>query len=412
MPKLLDKLRIGCTLEFAPKETMEANPVIRKLGRRLRLGVVGGGLGSFAGEIHRAASRLDDRYEVVASVLSSNPERSRAAGRALGIAEDRAYSRFEDMLDTEAGREDGIEVLAILTPNASHYAQCRAAIDRAVDIICEKPLTTNLEQAVDLVRRVRSSGLVCCVTYNYSAYPMVRQAKAMVQAGVLGEIRMVQTEYVQGHLINWVENLWRGSWRLDPGATGAPYVVGDIASHAHHLAEYVTALKLSRLCADLAAVVPGRKFCDYSAFLLRYDNGAHGIMWATQAAAGACNGLMIRIHGEKGGLEWHQEHPNHLRFTPVGQPVQVLERGGPGLLPASRRATRIVFGHPEGYHETFANLYSDAAEVIAARRTGTEADPAVDFPTVEDGARGVRFMEAALQSGQAGGTWVDCTLKL
>ena len=391
---------------------MEGNPVIGKLGRRLRLGVVGGGPGSFIGEIHRVASRLDNRYEVVASVLSSNPERSRAAGRDIGMPEDRAYSRFEEMMDSEAGRKDGIEVLAIMTPNGSHYAQCRAAIDRTVDIICDKPLTTKVEDAVDLVRRVRNSGLVCCVTYNYSAYPMVRQAKAMVEAGALGEIRIVQTEYVQGHLIRWVEDLWRGSWRMDPDATGAPYVVGDIATHAHHLAEYVTGLKLSRLCADLDAVVPGRKFCDYSAFLLRYDNGAHGMMWATQAAAGACHGLMIRVHGEKGGLEWYQELPNHLRFAPVGQPVQVLERGGPGLLPASQRVTRAGFGHPEGYHETFATLYTAAAEAIAARRTGTEADPELDFPTVEDGARGVRFMEAALQSGQAGGTWVDCTLRL
>ncbi len=394
-------------------QNTEINPVIAKLGHRLRLGVVGGGPSSFIGEIHRSAARLDDRYEVVASVLSSNPERSRAAGRAIGIAEGRAYGAFDEMVEQEGKRDDGIEVLAVMTPNGEHYGACCTALERGMDVICDKPLTTKLEDSLDLVRRVRDSGLVFCTTYNYTGYPMVRQARAMVAAGELGEIRLVHLEYVQGHLATLVEQTAakKNAWRFDAEQAGDSLIVGDIGVHSHHLGAYVSGLEPASLCADVGAVVPEREADDYAGFLLRYENGARGVMWLTQAAAGAEHGLRIRVHGEKGGLDWCQEHPNHMRFMPLGRPAQMMSRGGPGLHREADRCIRVSIGHPEGYHEGFANLYSDAAEAIAARRTGTEPDPlAMDFPTVEDGARGVKFMEAAVESGRAGSTWVDCGL--
>ena len=394
---------------------MDNRPVIAALGRRLRLGVVGGGPGSFIGVIHRTAARLDDRYEVVAAVLSSDPERSRAAASELGFEGSRAYGTAEEMLAREAARDDGIDVLAIMTPNDSHYPLSCAALDRGLDVICDKPLTTDLADALDLVRRVRESGRVFCVTYNYSAYPMARQARAMVRAGVLGRIRMVRVEYIQGHLaeLTAAESGQGANWRLDAGKTGASLILGDIGSHAHHLATYLADQQLAEVSAEVGAVVPGRKVDDYAAVLLRFEEGAKGVIWMTQAAAGAEHGLHIRIFGEKGGLDWHQEQPNQLHYAPLGRPRQVLSRGGPGLDPAAERATRVSIGHPEGFHEAFANLYADVAEAVAARLSGRPADPlALDFPTVEDGARGMRFIAAALESSAAGGRWTDCKLDL
>ena len=393
-------------------EAANLNPVIAKLGRRIRLGVVGGGPGSFVGQIHRTAARFDDRFDIVASALSSNPQRSRSAGVALGIPEDRAYGDYQQMLEAEDGRDDAIEVLAVMTPNASHYEQCREALDHGLHLVCDKPLTTEVRQAVDLVQRADEGNLIGCVTYNYAGYPMVRQARAMIEAGDLGEIRMVNAQYVQGHLCVRLEDTeeQRDAWRWDPAVAGPSYIVADLGTHAYHLAEYVTGLRMTRLSADLDATVPGRRFHDYSAFLTRYENGARGLMWVTQAAAGACHGLMLRVHGEKGGLEWHQEDPNHLRYTPHAEPVQVLESMGPRQVAAAERSARLVMGHPEGYYEAFANLYSDVAEAVAARLSRTEPDPAIEFPTLEDGARGVRFIEAAVESSDAGGVWVDSDL--
>ena len=385
--------------------------VIAALGRRLRLGVVGGGPGSFIGVIHRSAARLDDCYEVVAAVLSSDPERARGAARQLGFDDSRAYGSLDEMLEREAARPDGIDVLAVMTPNDSHYALARAGLERGLDVICDKPLTTSLEDALDLVARARASGRVFCVTYNYTGYPMVRQARAMVRAGELGEIRMVQVNYVQGNLaeLTAADTGAATNWRMEPEKTGESLVLGDIGCHAQHLASYVTGQQLAEVAADVAAVVPGRRADDYAGILLRFENGARGVLWATQAAAGAEHGLHIRAFGAKGGLEWHQEQPNELHFAPLGKPRQLLSRAGPGLHPAAERAIRVSIGHPEGFHEAFANLYADAAEAIAARLSGQPADPlALDFPTVEDGARGMKFIAAAAQSSRAGGVWTDC----
>jgi predicted dehydrogenase len=391
------------------------NSVFAKLGRRLRLGVIGGGPGSFIGEVHRTAARIDDNFEVVASVLSSDPERSRAAGKAIGIAADRTYGTAAEMFEAEARRADGMDVVAIMTPNDSHYALCCAAIERGLDIVCDKPLTTNLQDALDLVQRVRKSGVVFCHTFNYTAFPMVRQARAMVCDGDIGDIRMVQVEYVQGHnaSLNAGE---RGDaavpWRMRPEKTGASLILGDIGSHAHHMACFVTNLQFTRVCADVGTVVPGRNADDYAGLLFRLENGAPGVLWVTQAGAGAVHGLHIRVFGATGGLEWFQEEPNQLHHTRLGQPAMVFERHGPGLKPAARRVSRISIGHPEGYQEAFAALYAEAAEAIIARRLGQTPDPAaLNFATVEDGARTMKFIEAALESSRSG-RWADCRLDL
>lgn len=389
------------------------NPVIQALGRRLRLGVVGGSHG-FIGPVHRTAARLDDRFEIVAGVLSSDPERGRTAAAALGLPPDRAYPNVEAMLAAEGTREDGIDAVAIMTPNAHHFPAAMAALEAGLDVICDKPLTTDLADALALVHKVRATGLVFCTTYNYSAYPMVRQARAMVQAGEIGEVRQVHLTYVQGHHASLVEAEPGGrAWRFDPAQAGVSLILGDIGTHAHHLGAYVTGLELEAVMAHIAATVPGRASDDYGALLLRWSNGMPGTMWVTNAAAGAEHGLAFRVFGSQGGLEWHQEHPNELRHRRLGGFEQVLTKRLHGALhPAAERAARVEIGHPEGYQEAFANLYRDAAEAIAARRTGRPCDPlALDFPTVEDGARGIRFIEAAVESARTGG-WADCRLEL
>ena len=391
------------------------NTTIARLGRRLRLGVVGGGPGSFIGPVHRTAARLDDHYEVVAAVLSSNPERSRAAAREIGIAAERAYGDAAELLAMEAARSDGIDVLAVMTPNAQHHPVVRDALAAGLDVICDKPLTTTLDDALDLVRRVRDSGLVFCLTHNYTGYPMVRHARAMVRDGALGTIRQVHVEYIQGHLAGPTEADRDPStnWRFDADQGAASLVLGDIGTHAHHLACFITGLELAAVAAEVGSAVPGRQVADFAHLLLRFAGAARGSMWVTNSAAGAEHGLHIRVFGDQGGLEWHQEEPNRLLHRRKDGFMQVMTRGRPGLSPAAERATRVVLGHPEGFFEAFANLYADAAEAIVARRTGTAPDPlALDFPTVEDGARGVKFIEAALESSRADGRWVDCRLAL
>ncbi|MCP4385765.1 MAG: Gfo/Idh/MocA family oxidoreductase, partial [Hyphomicrobiales bacterium] len=370
-----------------------ANPVVEMLGRRLRLGVVGGGDGSFIGTVHRAAARLDDRFEVVAGVLSSKPDKARALGRQLGLEKSRAYGSAADMIAEEAARDDGIDAVAVMTPNHLHLPECRRAIETGLDVICDKPLTTNLTEALELVTLVRGHGAVFCLTHNYSGYPMVRQARAMVAAGEIGDVRQVHVEYAQGQLSTFVEPEApeRLKWRLDPARGGPSAVLGDIGTHAHQLVTFITGQQVTRLSADVGATVPDRTNDDYAALLMRMENGARGVMWLTQAASGAENVLRIQVYGSKGGLVWQHADPNTLKHTAQLSPARLLTRGLPVLADAAKHATRVPPGHPEGFHEAFANLYADAAEAIAARRTGENANPlALDFPGVEDGARGVR----------------------
>jgi predicted dehydrogenase len=391
------------------------NPVLALLGRRLRLAVIGGGPGSFIGPVHRTAARLDDRFEIVAAVLSSDAERSRQAAAALGIPADRAYADWRALLDGERARpDDGADAIAVMTPNDSHHAICAAALERGFDVICDKPLTTSLADAVDLVRRVRDSGRVFCLTHNYTAYPMVRQARDMVRAGAIGKVRQIQLAYVQGHNATLVEGEAGGrSWRFDPESCGPSLILGDIGTHAHHLGAFVSGLELEEVVAEVWASVPGRQADDAATVLMRWSGGARGAMWVTNAAAGAEHGLGFRIFGATGGLEWWQEHPNELRHRRLGGFEEILTRRLRGALtPSAERAARIEQGHPEGYQEAFANLYKDAAEAIAARIAGKPCDPlALDFPTAEDGARGLAMIEGCVASARTG-RWISTRLEL
>ncbi|HSP28808.1 MAG TPA: Gfo/Idh/MocA family oxidoreductase [Ilumatobacteraceae bacterium] len=389
---------------------MDTNPVIEMLGRRLRLAVIGGGPGSFIGAMHRAAARLDDRYEIVASVLSSDPTRSIAAAAMLGVATDRAYETADALFDAEAARADGIDVVAIMTPNDSHYSYALGALRHGFDVICDKPITNTFAEAVEVLTVVEDTGLVFCLTHNYTGYPMVRQARAMVDHGLLGAIQLVQVEYVQGGKAGERDPDRDGPlpWRYDPVRGGPSLVLGDIGTHAHNLVRFVTGLEVAELAAEVGHIVPNRLVDDYAGALLRFDNGARGSFWVTQAAAGVENGLRLRVSGTKGTLEWAQEDPTRLVFKPLGAPAETRTPNGPGTLPLAARASRIVAGHPEGFHEGFANIYSDAAEAIAARRAGVEPDPlALMFPNALDGVRGVAFVDAAITSSTNDGAWTS-----
>ena len=389
---------------------MELNPVISILGRRLRLAVIGGGPGSFIGAMHRQAARLDDRYEIVTGILSSNPDKSKKAALELGLASDRLYSSVQDMLAGESARKDGADVVAIMTPNDSHFEYSMAALEHGFDVICDKPMTNTLQEAEALHKKVQESGLVFCLTHNYTGYPMVRQAKAMVEDGQLGTIRLIQVEYVQGGKADEEKPVPAVlPWKYDPARGGPSLVMGDIGTHAHNLTRFITGLELAEVSAEIGSIVPGRLIHDFAGALLRFENGARGNFWVTQAAAGVENCLRIRVSGSKGSLEWMQEFPQALTFKPLHGPSQNRTPNGPGTLPLSARSSRIVAGHPEGFHEGFANIYSDAAEAISARRAGKETNPlALYFPNSLDGLLGVRFVDSVIASSNANGKWTKC----
>lgn len=378
--------------------------------RRLRLGMVGGGQGAFIGAVHRIAARLDDRWELVAGAFSRDAARARASAAELHVASDRAYADYREMARAEAARADGIDAVSIVTPNASHHAIARAFLDAGIHVICDKPLTTTLEDARDLVRAVQDSGRVFVLTHNYTGYPMVRQARAMVAEGLLGAIRVVQVEYPQDWLSTPVEEtgLKQAAWRVDPAEAGPAGSLGDLGTHAHNIAEFVTGLRVERVAADLHAFVPGRRLDDNAQMLLRFAGGARGMLWSSQVAPGNENALRLRVYGETGGLEWAQEHPNQLRWTPLNEPPRVLARGVGPLSAAATRATRIPSGHPEGYLEAFAQIYRDAAELIAAQIEGRAPEEgATVAPGVEDGLRGIAFVAAAVESSRRDGAWVE-----
>jgi len=381
--------------------------------RRLRLGMVGGGQGAFIGGVHRIAARLDDRYELVAGALSSDAERAKASAAELGIAPERAYGDFAEMATAEAAREDGIDVVAIVTPNHVHHAAAKAFLEAGIHVICDKPLTTTIADAADLAETVARAGLVFGLTHNYTGYPMVRQARAMVEAGEIGEIRVVQAEYPQDWLTTKLEDTGQkqAEWRTDPTRSGAGGSIGDIGTHAFNLAAFITRLELDSVCADLDVFVDGRRLDDNAHVLMRYNGGAKGMLWSSQVAPGNENALKIRVYGTKGGLEWAQENPNQLWFTPLGEPTRLITRGGNGSGDVAEHATRIPAGHPEGYLEGFANIYSDVAEVVTARLEGREPETmATRYPTVQDGVAGVKFIAAVVESSRRGGVWVSASL--
>ena len=374
-----------------------------KLGRKLRLGMVGGGPDAFIGEVHRIAARLDDRFELVAAALSSNPEKAISFAEKLRIP--RAYGSFEEMAAAEANHPEKIDVVAIVTPNNTHYPIAMAFLAAGIHVMCDKPITTTLADAESLLAEVQRTGLLFGVTQSYSGYPIVRQMRSIVHSGGIGKVRMIHVEYVQGWLATSLESAGskQAEWRTDPARSGPAGCLGDIATHAYHTACFVSGLNAESLSAELTTFVPGRRLDDTVQAMIRFEGGAKASLWSSQIAIGNENNLTLRIYGETGALEWSQENPNYARYTPLGQPTQILSRGGGALNPA---ATRLPAGHPEGYLEAFATLYSDLAEQVTARLEGREPNPsAAILPTCEDGVKGIRFIEAALKSSQDGTAW-------
>lgn len=379
---------------------------------RIRLGMVGGGRDAFIGAVHRIAARIDDQYELVAGCFSANPEKSAASGADLGVDPKRTYASFADMATREARRKDGIEAVAIVTPNHMHAPVAMQFLRRGIHVICDKPLTATLPEAKRLAKAAEASGVIFALTHNYTGYPMIRQAAAMVRNGDLGEIRVVQVEYAQDWLAEPIEQSGQkqADWRTDPARTGAGGSTGDIGTHAFNLAAFVTGLELESLAADLQSFVPGRRVDDNGHVMLRYKGGARGMLWCSQVASGCENGLRLRVYGTKAGIEWAQEDPNYLWVGPLGQPKYRLTRGGAGSGPEAGRVTRVPPGHPEGYLEGFANIYAEAARAIIARRDGGALDPAVTFPGLKDGLEGVAFVDACVRSSKRNGAWVSLSL--
>lgn len=373
------------------------------MAERIRLGMVGGGNDAFIGAVHRIAARLDDRYELVAGALSSTPEKARASGEALGLP--RIYEDFKSMAIREARLKEGIEAVAIVTPNHMHYPAAREFLRRGIHVICDKPLTSTLADARKLAKVAAASGALFVLTHNYTGYPMVRQARAMVAEGTIGKIRVVQVEYPQDWLTEPQENK-QADWRTDPERSGAGGSTGDIGTHAHNLARFVTGLEVESLAADLDAFVPGRRVDDNGHVLLRFEGGAKGMLWCSQVAPGNENALRIRVYGDKGGLEWAQEDPNYLWYTPFGEAKRLITRNGAGAGAAAGRISRIPPGHPEGYLEGFANIYTEAAAAIIAHREGHEPPADILYPTIEDGLRGMAFIDACVRSSARNAAWV------
>lgn len=378
-----------------------------KRNGKIKLGMVGGGRDAFIGGVHRIAARIDDHFELVAGALSSSPEKSLASGKDLGLDPDRCYPDFETMAKAEAAREDGIEAVAIVTPNHMHFAPAREFLKRGVHVICDKPLTSTYEDARKLVTAAGKSEALFVLTHNYTGYPMIRQARQMIEKGQLGAIRVVQVEYPQDWLASDLESEGQkqASWRTDPARSGAGGSIGDIGTHAYNLASFVTGLELEALSADLTSFVEGRQLDDNAHIMMRFKGGAKGMLWSSQVAPGNENALKLRVYGETGGLEWAQENPNQLWYTPLGKPKQLITRGGAGAGSDAARVTRIPGGHPEGYLEGFATIYAEAAAAILAHRKGKPTPKGVVFPTVEDGLKGMAFIDACVRSAAKNCAW-------
>lgn len=376
--------------------------------RRLRLGIVGGGAGSFIGLVHANGARLSNRWDIVAGALSSRPEVARESGKTWFLPEDRTYTDFRTMAAAEAARPDGIDAVAITTPNDTHHPIARAFMEQGIDVISDKPLTTTLADALDLVALQRQTGLVFGVTYSFAGHAMVRQARQMIAEGAIGKIRQVHVEYFQEWAIDVAD-----AWRLDKAKGGPTFTTADIGTHAHHLACFVTGLEMTALRADFH-VTGSPKPKEDTAFMQVRFGDVPGTLMVSQAAAGAQCGLRIRVFGETAGLEWDQENPEYLRFNPVGQPAQIISRGfGSGMGVEASRFVRMPRGHPEALTDAWANLYTEFAIAVAARREGRTLAPGLlRHADVVDGAKGVCFVEAAAASAASGGAWTDCRLKL
>lgn len=373
----------------------------------IRIGMVGGGQGAFIGAVHRIAMRIDNRFELVAGALSSNPERALASSQELGLDDDRSYTSYEEMAKQEAARKDGIEAVAIVTPNHMHAPVAGAFLDAGLHVICDKPLTANLDEALSLEKKVSKSGKLFILTHNYTGYPVIRQARKMIANGDLGKIRIVQAEYAQDWLTEAADDdNKQAAWRTDPKLAGSG-AIGDIGTHAFNLASFVSGLEVEQLSAELSSFVPNRQVDDNAHISVRYKGGTRGTIWASQVAPGNENSLTLRIYGEKGGLEWSQEDPNYLWHTPLGNTKRLITRSGNGASDIANRVSRIPSGHPEGYLEGFANIYSEAAIAIDAAKTGNSLPDGHHINTIEDGVKGMRFIDACQRSSNDNASWVS-----
>jgi predicted dehydrogenase len=374
---------------------------------RIRWGMVGGGIGAFIGPVHRMAARLDGQFELMAAAPSSDPDRALRSTAELGVSSDRIYSSFEDMALLERQRPDGIEAVSIVAPNHLHFAMAKSFCEAGIHVICDKPLTATLREALALEALVQANPVLFFVTYNYAGYPMVHQARALIGSGELGALRVIQVEYPQGWLATALEHAGspQAAWRTDPNRAGSGGSIGDIGTHALQLARFVTDLPVTAVAAELTRFVPGRTLDDNASVQLRFEGGARGALWVSQVAVGEDNGLRLRVYGERGGLSWSQERPDELRFAPLHHPVELLRRGGSELASEAALLTRLPAGHPEGFLEAFANLYGAYADAIRAARRGERA--ASWAPTLADGVEGMRFVDAVVRSSEGGGVWTQ-----
>ncbi|WP_236970274.1 Gfo/Idh/MocA family protein [Membranihabitans marinus] len=382
------------------------------MSRKIRMGMVGGGPGAFIGNVHRMAARLDGEIDLVCGAFSSSPEKSKQAGKELYLPEDRVYGSFQEMIEKESALPADVRMdcVSIVTPNHLHFLPAKLALENGFHVICDKPMTRTLEEALELEELTEKSGLIFALTHTYTGYPMVKQARDMVSAGTIGDVRKIYVEYPQGWLTEKVEDTdsKQAGWRVDPSKSGIAGAMGDIGTHAENLAEYITGQKISELCADLNTVVKSRVLDDDGAVLLRFDGGASGILTASQVAAGEENSLAIRIYGTKAGLEWHQMEPNSLVVKWLNKPMEIYRTGVGALSEGATAHTRVPAGHPEGYLEAFANLYRNFAKTIQARLAGQEPDPQyLDFPTVSDGVRGMKFLYKVVESGKSDVKWTS-----
>ncbi len=380
------------------------------ISRKLRFGMIGGGRGAFIGAVHRIAARMDGQAELVAGAFSSDPERSKASAADLFIAPERAYGSYQEMAAAEAKlRGDGrLDFVVIVTPNHQHFEPARLFLETGFNVILDKPVTFDLEQARELLEIVKRSKKVFVLTHNYTGNAMVKQARELVRRGVLGDIRKVIVEYSQGWLATDLERTGQkqAAWRTDPKQSGASGCLGDIGSHAEHLARYITGLRIAELCADLTTYVGGRKLEDDGNILVRFEGGAKGVLHASQIAVGEENNLNVRVYGTRASLEWHQEHPNELVVKYPDQPRQIWRRGNDYVAEQAKQVTRIPFGHPEGYLEAFGNIYREAFRAIAREVEGEPLPEDLDFPTIADGVQGMLFIKTALESARLGAKWV------
>jgi len=382
---------------------------------KLRLGMIGGGQGAFIGAVHRIAARMDDQYELVCGAFSSDPAKSKASGLLLNLPENRVYNSYQELIEKEKQlpENERVQVISIVTPNHVHFAPAKEALENGFHVILDKPATFSLQEAKDLQKVIEQTGKQLCLTHTYTGYPMIKEAKQFVLSGKLGKIRKVYVEYPQGWLSKFEEGTAnkQASWRTDPTKSGIAGAMGDIGTHAFNLCEYVSGLQVNRLCADINIVVEGRQLDDDGAVLLKFNNSASGVLIATQVAAGEENNVKVRVYGEKGGIEWKQEDANSLLVKLLDQPVEVWRTGGSYTSSFARQNTRTPAGHPEGYLEAFANLYKNFALTIQAKLAGKTPQPEwLDFPGIEEGIRGMAFIENVIASGRSEKKWTDFTI--